>query len=302
MSACFLCPRRCGVVRPLSRADASSLPGVCRSPRNPVAARAALHRWEEPVISGTKGSGAVFFSGCNLHCVFCQNYGISAQGDGWEITPARLREIYFELIGQGAHNINLVTPTHFAEAVLESLEGPALPVPVVYNTNGYDLPETLRRFEGKVSIWLPDMKYSDDSLARKFSGAPDYFERASEAILEMYRQTGPYVMDPETGLLKSGVVIRHLILPGFVENSKNVIRWVTEHFKPGEVMFSLMRQYLPCGAVSAEHFPELNRRVSEEEYSEVENFLFESGIEDGFVQEEESAEAEFIPLFDGTGV
>ena len=267
-----------------------------------MAARAALHHWEEPVISGTKGSGAVFFSGCNLHCVFCQNYGISAKGDGREITPSRLREIYFELIAQGAHNINLVTPTHFAEAVLESLEGPPLPVPVVYNTNGYDLPETLRRFEGKVSIWLPDMKYSDDALGRRYSGVSDYFERASEAIFEMYRQTGPFVLDPETGLLKSGVVIRHLILPGYVENSKNVIRWVKEHFQPGEVMFSLMRQYLPCGAVSAEHFPELNRRVSEEEYSEVENFLFESGIEDGFVQEEESAEAEFIPLFDGTGV
>ena len=302
MSGCFLCPRKCGVVRPLSGKDAASLPGVCRSPRNPVAARAALHFWEEPVISGTKGSGAVFFSGCNLHCVFCQNYGISAKGDGREITPSRLREIYFELIAQGAHNINLVTPTHFAEAVLESLEGPALPVPVDYNTNGYDLPETSRRFEGKVSIWLPDMKYSDNSLGRRYSGAPDYFERASEAILEMYRQTGPYVMDSETGLLKSGVVIRHLILPGCVENSKNVIRWVTDHFKPGEVMFSLMRQYLPCGAVSSERFPELNRRVSEEEYREVEDFLFDSGLEDGFVQEEESAGLEFIPAFDGTGV
>ena len=298
METCSLCPRRCGVARPDHLTEPSA--GVCRAPRAPVVARAGLHRWEEPVISGTRGSGTVFFSGCNLHCVFCQNYEISTGMRGREITVGRLKEIYRELVAQGAHNINLVTPTHYAEAVLASLdEAPA--VPVVWNSNGYDSAETLRRFDGKVQVFLPDLKYADDALAARYSGAGDYFEVACAALDEMFRQTGRFELGGD-GVLKRGVVIRHLILPGQVENSLRVIRYVAERFRPGDVMFSLMRQYLPCGAVSRERFPELDRRVTDAEYEEVENALFDSGIEDGFVQEADSASGEFIPAFDFTGV
>ena len=296
---CDLCARRCHTVRPVHRNSAEGQFGFCRAARTPVVARAGLHFWEEPCISGTRGSGTVFFSGCNLRCVFCQNYEISTGGKGKEISIERLRAIYQELIAQGAHNINLVTPTHYADAILQSLDTP-LPVPVVFNTNGYENPETLRSLESKIQIYLPDFKYADDSLAIRFSSAPDYFQTAAQAILEMYRQTGPYRMDEKTGLLQSGVVIRHLILPGYTENSMRVIDWVAQHFKPGEVLFSLMRQYVPCGR--AEAFPDLNRKVTDEEYSQVESYLFDSGIEDGFVQEEESSSRDFIPAFDGTGV
>ena len=297
--ACLLCPRKCGVKR--AENLAGTLAGVCASPLNPVVARAGLHHWEEPVISGERGSGAVFFTGCNLHCVFCQNHDISSAPVGKEISVARLREIYFELISQGAHNINLVTPTHFCDAILSSLEG-GLPVPVVWNSNGYELVSSLRKLAGKVQIFLPDLKYADNALAWRYSRTQDYFERAVESIEEMYQQTGPWQMDEETGILRSGVVIRHLILPGCVENSKKVIDFVARRFKPGEVFFSLMRQYLPCGKVSESSFPELNRRVTDEEYQEVEDHLFFSGIEDGFVQDAESASGDFIPHFDGTGV
>ena len=296
---CLLCPRKCGVRR--AENLSGTLYGVCASPLNPVVARAGLHHWEEPVISGERGSGAVFFTGCNLHCVFCQNHDISSAPAGKEISVARLREIYFELIAQGAHNINLVTPTHFTDAILSSLEG-GLPVPVVWNSNGYEYAASLRKLAGKVQIFLPDLKYADNALALRYSRTPDYFERALEAIGEMYQQTGPWQMDEETGLLRSGVVIRHLILPGCVENSKKVIDFVARRFKKGEVFFSLMRQYLPCGKVSESSFPELNRRVTDEEYQEIEEHLFSSGIEDGFVQDAESASGDFIPHFDGTGV
>ena len=296
--SCLLCPRRCDVKRAENLSEI--LAGVCASPVNPVVARAGLHHWEEPVISGERGSGAVFFTGCNLHCVFCQNHNISSAPAGKEISVSRLREIYFELIAQGAHNINLVTPTHFTESILKSLEG-GLPVPVVWNSNGYESAESLQKLEGKIQIFLPDLKYADNAIALRYSKTPDYFERAAEAIEEMYRQTGPWQMDDD-GILRSGVVIRHLILPGCVENSKKVIDFVARRFKPGEVFFSLMRQYLPCGKVSEESYPELNRRVTDEEYQEVEDCLFSSGIEDGFVQDAESASGDFIPHFDGTGV
>ena len=287
-------------MRPETGDKSTVFPGVCGSPRQPVIARAGLHFWEEPVISGEKGSGTVFFSSCNLHCVFCQNYNISTMRQGKQVTVGRLKEIYHELIAQGANNINLVTPGHYSDAILESLAEP-LPVPVVYNTNGYDSVETLRKFEGKVQIYLPDLKYMDNRLAARYSGANDYVERATEAIREMFRQTGPFEFD-DNGMLRKGVVIRHLILPGCVENSLKVIRFVEENFAPDEVIFSLMRQYIPCGRVSAEEYPELNRKVTQEEYDTVEAALFNSTIEAGFVQDDESASEEFIPAFDGTGV
>ena len=299
MTICYVCPHRCGVDRPETMHDTAGIFGSCGCGMQPIVARAGLHMWEEPVISGTRGSGTVFFSGCNLHCVFCQNYDISHDMLGKEISVERLKEIYQELIHKGAHNINLVTPTHFTEAILKSLATP-LPVPVVYNTSGFEVVSTLQRLSGKIQIYMPDLKYSDDNAALKYSNAYDYFRITTNAILEMQRQVGNYEID-EDGLLKKGVLIRHLIMPGMMENTKGVIDWVAKTFKPGEVLFSLMRQYVPMGRAAA--YPEINRKVSDEEYEELEDYLFESGIEDGFVQEDAAcASEEFTPIFDGSGV
>ena len=297
MTLCYVCPHRCGVDRPANMSDTTGCFGSCGVGLAPIVARAGLHMWEEPVISGTKGSGTVFFSGCNLHCVFCQNYDISCKGFGKEITIERLKEIYHELIAQGAHNINLVTPTHFTEAVLQSLAEP-LPVPVVYNTSGFET-DTLRRLKGKVQIYLPDLKYSDDMAAIKYSNAPYYFRIATEAIKEMYNQVGDYHID-DNGIMTKGVIIRHLIMPGMPDNTKRIIDWIAANFKPGQVMFSLMHQYVPCGR--ANEYPEINRKVTDEEYKELESYLLQSTIEDGFVQEGDAACKDFIPCFDGTGV
>lgn len=298
MTLCYVCPHRCGVDRPQNMADTNGCFGSCGVGITPIVARAGLHMWEEPVISGTKGSGTVFFSGCNLHCVFCQNYKISCKGFGKEITVTRLKEIYQELIKQGAHNINLVTPTHFTEAILQSLDE-KLSVPIVYNTSGFETQDTLRRLNGKIQIYLPDLKYSDDIAAVKYSNAPYYFRIATEAIKEMYRQVGNYQID-DNGIMTKGVIIRHLIMPGMLDNSKKIIDWVADTFKPGQVMFSLMHQYIPSGC--AKDYPEINRKVTAEEYKELENYLLHSSIEDGFVQEETSACEDFVPCFDETGV
>lgn len=297
MSYCNLCPRACRVNRKESLEGEGSL-GYCRCGVNPIISRAALHYWEEPCISGTRGAGTVFFAGCNLSCVYCQNYEISELRKGIEVTPERLREIYFELIGQGAHNIDLVTPTHFAHAVFQSLREP-LPVPVVWNCGGYESVHTVSFLRKKVQCWLPDLKYAESDIAARYSRCPDYFEKASAAIEQMFRQTGPYELDGD-GLLRKGVLIRHLILPGQVENTKAVIRYVAETFAPGDVLFSLMRQYVPCGR--AAEFPEINRRITDEEYEECESYMEEMGIIDGYVQQKDSSDKIFIPAFDGTGV
>lgn len=294
---CYDCPRQCGVIRPIDKTKTLA-PGYCHSPLQPVVARAALHQWEEPCISGTRGSGTVFFSSCNLRCVFCQNAIISMGGQGIPITVERLREIYGELIAKGAHNINLVTPTPYKQAILKSLAQP-LPVPVVYNCGGYESTKTIDELQGKVQIYLPDLKYMDTALAKKYSAAEDYPDIATKAILRMYDQVGPYEMDDD-GILQKGVIIRHLILPGCVENTKAVINWVRSHFDDGQVLFSLMRQYVPCGR--AGEFPEINRPLTDAEYDEAEQYLFDSGIEDGFVQEKGSASGDFIPSFKGEGV
>ena len=285
---CTLCPRRCGVER-------SERPGFCGMPEGLRVARAALHFWEEPVISGTQGSGTVFFSGCNLRCVYCQNHDISASGFGKEISAEHLREIFEDLIAQGAHNINLVTPTHFAPWILLALE-PKLPVPVVYNCGGYESIETLRLFENKVDIWLPDLKYADSVLAENLSGAKDYFPVATAAINEMYRQVGNYVID--NGLLRRGVVIRHLVLPGQLENTKRCIDWVARTFQPGQVLFSLMAQYTP--QPNAEGV--LRRHVTTAEYRAAVEYMTNCGIVDGFTQQRTSAKEEYTPPFDLTGV
>ena len=297
MSICNLCPRACKVERKASLESAGAF-GYCRLGMMPVVARAALHHWEEPCISGTRGAGTVFFSGCNLHCVYCQNYEISELRKGKEISIERLRQIYGELIAKGAHNIDLVTPTHFTHAIYQSLRDP-LPVPVVYNCGGYESVHTVAFLRKKIQIWLPDLKYSESAPASRYSDAPDYFDKAAAAIEQMFRQTGPYEMDGN-GLLRKGVIIRHLILPGQIENTKGVLRYVAETFAPGDVLFSLMRQYIPCGR--AAEFPEINRRLTDEEYEEAESYMEALGIEDGYVQQKESSDKAFIPAFDGTGV
>lgn len=287
--ACTLCPRQCKADR------AAGQTGFCGAGRTLKAARAALHFWEEPCISGTRGSGTVFFSGCTLGCVFCQNHEISAQGVGKPVSVDRLREIFRELIRQGAHNINLVTPGHFAPWVAQALE-PSLPVPVVCNTGGYERVETLRLLEGKVQVYLPDMKYALEEPARRLSGAGDYPAAARSAICEMFRQTGPYQL--RDGLLVRGVLIRHLVLPGQLDNTRRVIDWVAETFRPGEVLFSLMSQYTPQpGAVGP-----LARHVTRAEYRAAVRYMENCGIRDGFTQERTSAREEYTPAFDLTGV
>lgn len=287
---CTLCPRQCGALRTEDGGN-----GFCRMPSEPVVARAMLHQWEEPCISGDCGSGAVFFSGCVLGCVFCQNGSISRERFGKQVSVTRLREIFEELVKQGAHNINLVSPTPYVHAILEALKTP-LGVPVVWNTGGYERVETLRALEGKVQIWLPDLKYADSALARKYSGAADYFEAATAAILEMHRQAGDCVF--EDGLLKRGVIIRHLLLPGGLNNAKAVMDWVAENFRPGQVMFSLMSQYTPQPGAEGV----LARRVSGGEYRAALAYTENVGISDGYCQDSSSAKREYTPEFDLSGI
>ena len=279
----------------MARRDAQAGEGFCGLPATPVVARAGLHLWEEPCVSGARGSGAVFFSGCVLRCVYCQNHAISHENFGKPVSVERLREIFWELIGQGAHNINLVSPTPFAPAIREALAEP-LPVPVVWNTGGYERVETLRSLEGRAQVWLPDLKYVDSGLSRDLSGAADYFGAASAAIREMVRQTGDYVL--EDGLLKRGVLIRHLMLPGQLENTKAVLDWVAETFRPGQVLLSLMAQYTP--QPGAEGL--LSRRVTGAEYRAALRYMENLGITDGYCQDAASARAEYTPDFDLTGV
>ena len=288
---CNLCPRQCGALRTQTQGN-----GRCRMPEAPVVARAALHLWEEPPISGTQGSGTVFFSGCSLGCVFCQNEQISHRDFGKPVTVDRLREIFGALIAQGAHNINLVNPTHYAHVVAQALEQP-LPVPVVWNSGGYDRVETLRVLEGKVDIYLPDYKYRTADYAARYADAADYPQAAEAAIVEMVRQTGPYCY--ENGLLKRGVIIRHLLLPGKLAEAKRVMDWVAETFQPGQVLFSLMSQYIPWGR--AAEYPELNRRLRPSEIRAAEGYMADLGLE-GFTQGAEAAQADYIPPFDLTGV
>ena len=292
---CNICPRRCGAAR-----TASGGAGFCRMPAGIVAARAMLHRWEEPCLSGTRGAGCVFFSGCGLGCAYCQNERISREGFGKAISPARLRGIFGELIARGAHCIDLVTPTHFTPWILEALEEPPggpFDVPVVWNSGGYENVETLRTLQGKVQVYLPDLKYADAALAAELSRAPDYFETAKAAIDEMFRQTGPYRMG-EDGLLKSGVIIRHMVLPGQLGNTRRVIDYVALRFRSGEVLFSLMSQYTPQpGAAGA-----LARRVTGAEYRAAVEYMSSCGVTDGFMQEKSSARREYTPDFDLSGV
>lgn len=291
---CHLCPRNCGALRTPDQG-----PGACRMPETAILARAALHMWEEPPISGTRGSGTIFFSGCSLGCVFCQNEKISHQDFGKAVSLARLAGICDELVAQGAHNINFVNPTHYAHVIKALLERHALPVPVVYNTGGYDKVDTLQSLEGLVNIYLPDLKYLDRDTARRYSCAADYPETATAAIREMVRQTGPCQFD-EAGLLTRGVIIRHLILPGQLPQAKAVMDWVAREFPPGTVLFSLMSQYTPWGDLEP-RFPELNRRLRPGEMRAAQDYMGNLGLA-GFTQERTSAKEEYTPPFDLTGL
>ncbi|MBQ8868280.1 MAG: 4Fe-4S cluster-binding domain-containing protein [Oscillospiraceae bacterium] len=292
MSLCNICPRNCS-------ADRITFGGFCRSGNNIKIARAALHLWEEPVISGDRGAGTVFFSGCNLGCVYCQNDKISRGGFGKEVSISELRAIFENLIESGAHNIELVTPTHFIPQIKEALY-PKLPVPVIYNCGGYEKAESLKELEGLIDIYMPDMKYSIASVAERYSHASDYPEVNITAIKEMYQQVGDYEFD-QNGLLKKGVLVRHLILPNNLINTKGVIRSFAQLLGEGrKMLFSLMAQYTPCGDLDA--YPEINRRITERELISAKKALSRYPEIQGFTQELSSAESGFIPDFDLSGI
>lgn len=337
MKSCMLCPRKCGVNRTQGEK------GVCGQTDELRVARAALHMWEEPCISGSRGSGAVFFSGCALHCVFCQNHAIADGAAGKSITVGRLAEIFLELQAQGANNINLVTAGHFTPQVMKALDlakRQGLTLPVIYNTSAYEEAETIRSLEGYVDVYLPDLKYVDPILSRKYSHASNYFEKAGAAIAEMVRQTGEmkFVLEMETAgsqavedrgklagsqatrgqketmgvaeyqrrseqgeslLMTRGVIVRHLLLPGCMEDSKRVLDYLLDTYGD-RIFISIMNQYTPLPHVAA--YPELNRRVTDREYNAVIDYALERGLENGFIQEGGTAEESFIPEFDNFGV
>ena len=292
---CSDCPRRCGARRGDEQAG-----GFCSAPALPRVARAAAHFGEEPCISGTRGAGTIFFCGCNLRCVYCQNRAISRGGaNGKALSVGELRDLMLRLRDTGVHNIELVTPTHFVRAIRAALDGLELGVPVVWNSSGYESVETLRSLEGLVQVYLPDYKYSASALAKRYSAAEDYPSAAADAIREMFRQTGPYRLDAD-GLLVSGVLIRHLILPGEIENSMGAIDFVSESFPKDGVLFSLMSQYTPMPGL--ERFPALQRRVDAGENAHLIRYMRRCGIENGYWQEPDSATGDMIPAFDGTGL
>lgn len=288
---CNICPRECNI-------DREKETGFCGMPENFVIARAALHFWEEPFISGKEGSGAVFFSGCNLRCVYCQNHHISTDKFGREVTDKRLMEIFDSLIEQGANNINLVTPTHYAHRLERVLREYKSPVPVIYNSSGYEKVETLRRLEGLIDVYLPDLKYIDSEKAKAYSAAPDYFSYASLAIKEMLRQTGSAVFD-ERGMMKKGTVIRHLVLPKNTNQSIRIINWLRDNI-PADTYISMMSQFTPV--IHSDRFSELNRKITQREYDKVVSFLSQSGFENCLIQTGEAAKESFIPDFDLTGL
>ena len=280
---CKLCPRECGVDRTKGET------GYCGGTDTTLVAKTMLHKWEEPVLAGNGGSGAIFFGGCTLGCRYCQNCAISKTPVGTPADSLELRKIMEELIAQGAENIDLVTPTHYLPTILPALEE-KLPVPVVYNCGGYEKAETVARLKGKVDIFLPDMKYADNDLAKQLSGAADYFEKAAEAVKEMVRVAGPVRWNEDK--VVSGVIIRHLILPGHVENSLKVLDWIADTFRTGEVLVSLMRQYTPMPGMQ----PPFDRPITEEEYQAVLSWMYLNDLQ-GFTQEKAAADTTYIPDF-----
>lgn len=292
---CTLCPRNCRVDR------TSGIVGYCGMTSDVKAALASVHMWEEPPISGTNGSGTIFFSGCNLRCVFCQNYDISSENFGKSITADRLAEIMLERQAAGVHNINLVTGVHFVPSIIDAVQKAkenGLNIPVVYNSGGYESVETIKMLEGTVDIYLPDIKYYSEELSTKYSKAPDYFQRASESIKEMYCQTRTNIFD-ENGLLKKGVIIRHLVLPSCKNDSYKILDWIKSEIGD-EAYVSILNQYVPV--YRATDYKEINRRLMSLEYTRVLDHFFEIGLKNGYMQEKSSASSKYTPLFDLSGL
>lgn len=288
---CNICPRRCGADR-----ENGSL-GFCGASNKIRIARAALHFWEEPCLSGKNGAGTVFFSYCNMKCVYCQNYRISTRGAGHEVSIGELAEIFLDLQSQGANNIDLVTPTHYALDIAEAVKkakNSGLHIPVLYNCGGYESVETLKRLEGLIDIYMPDMKYYRDKYAVKYSSAPRYFETACAALEEMYRQTGAFVLD-ENGIMQSGVIVRHMMLPGLMLDTKKIMDYLFDTYG-NNIYISLMSQYTPLKNV--ERFPELNRKIDMKKYNSIVDYCMNRGMENVFIQEGSAAKESFIPCFE----
>ncbi|MDO5294606.1 MAG: radical SAM protein [bacterium] len=295
LEECKICPRQCKVNRNQGKA------GYCKEASSIFVSRAALHMWEEPCISGEEGSGAVFFSGCAMRCVFCQNHLISDGTIGKEISIERLADIFMELQQKGANNINLVTPSHYVVQIVKALElakEQGLTLPIIYNSSGYEKVETIRMLAGKVDIYLPDFKYMDDSLAKRYSNAAGYSKYAKEAIEEMVNQVGEPLFD-QRGIMKKGVIVRHLALPGAEADSKAIIRYLYETYK-NKIYISIMNQYTPLEGVK--DYPEINRKLTDREYDKLVDYAITIGVENGFIQEGETADESFIPSFDYEGV
>lgn len=292
MPICNACPRKCNVERNTGEFSR----GFCKMPYNAVLARASLHLWEEPVISGERGSGAIFFSGCNLRCVFCQNFEISHENFGKQVSKSEFIDIVKRLENQGAHTINLVNPTHFVPFIKEVFNEYKPSVPVVYNTGGYDDVESIRSLDGLIDVYLPDLKYFDSDVSKKYSNAENYFEKASKAVVEMQRQVGKSVI--KDGIMQKGLIIRHLVLPKNTDQSIKILRWIKDNL-PIDTYISLMSQYVPY--VKTE-YKELNRRIVTAEYQKVIDEFERLDFENGFMQERSSAQTDFIPKFDLSGV
>lgn len=292
LEKCKICPHNCGINR------LNGNIGRCKSNGNIKLAMASIHNFEEPCISGENGSGTVFFSNCNLNCVFCQNYKISQQGLGREISIEELAEIFIDEQNKNAENINLVTPTMYVYHIIEAIKiakNKGLKIPIVYNSNGYENVETIKKLDGYIDIYLPDLKYYDDDLAFKYSGVKNYFENATSAIKEMYNQVGSPVLD-ENGMMKKGLIIRHLVLPNNLQNSKDVLKWINDNIDK-KVFVSVMAQYFPTN--KAKDFPEINRKLTKEEYEEIENYLYSLDLDNGYIQELGEHEEEYVPDFEG---
>lgn len=295
INKCNICPHNCGIDRE------NNMIGRCKGTDKAKLALSSLHLFEEPCISGENGSGTVFFSNCNMSCVYCQNYEISSEGFGIEVSIEKLAEIFINQQNNNANNINLVGPTIYAMQIKEAIilaKQKGLKIPIIYNTSGYEKVETLKQLEGYIDVYLPDFKYASNELGEKYSNVKNYYDYCIPAIKEMYRQVGAPKLD-ENGIIEKGVIIRHLILPNNVENTKRVLKTIKENF-PEDIYISLMAQYFPAGM--AKIIPELNRKISEQEYKEIENYLYDLELENGYMQELGEHEEEYVPKFDLSGV
>ena len=291
LEKCTICPHKCGI-------DRTQIAGRCRATDKIKIALYSVHKFEEPCISGENGSGTIFFSNCNMNCIYCQNYEISQQGKGREVSIEELANIMIIQQERGVENINLVTPTSYAIQIIEAIKiakEKGLKIPIVYNTNGYENVETLKLLEGFVDIYLPDLKYVDNALSKKYSKVDNYFEIATKAIKEMYRQVGQPILN-ENGIMQKGLMIRHLILPNQVENSKQILKWIKENMDD-HVFVSIMAQYFPT--YKAKETNELNRKLTQKEYEEVENYLYDLELENGYIQELGEHEEEYVPKWEG---